>query len=163
MPSTKRLRCMFAVKDELHDYAEAIGARMLEHLGARPRSVQDLGMVDSSVLHRTGYMQAELIRIRPGSRIAVHRHPQVDSIDLLVAGNVAAFMIGAHQVPRFIHGIGLRIAESAPHGGEAGPQGLVVLSCQRWAQPPSHITLAWRGSPLNDVHERLLDALEVTA
>lgn len=155
-----KLRCLFAVKDVLHDYAEAVHTHLLDHLAARPLAVQELGAVQCAVLHRTQWMQAELIQIQPGKRILPHAHPGVDSIDLLVSGNVSGFRIGEYHVKRFIPALGLRIGQSVTHGGEIGPEGVAFLSCQRWSQPPSHITLAWRGRPINDAHERLLDELE---
>lgn len=161
--SSKRLRCLFAVADELHDYAEAVNARMIEHLASRPLALQDLGSLDCAVLHRAGALQAELIQIHPDRRIPVHSHPGVDSIDLLVSGNVISFQIWQERLFKFIPKIGLRIAQGAPHGGVAGPEGVAFLSCQRWVRPPSHITLAWRGRPINDAHEQLLEELAVLA
>lgn len=154
------MRCLFKVEDDLHDYAEAVQARMSEHLAAKPLSLQSCGGFDCAVVHRMGNLQVELVHISPGEVVPMHRHPGVDSIDLLVEGNVSRFQIGDHSVSRFVRGMGLRIAQDAMHGGTAGMEGVLFLSCQRWAMQPSHISLVWRGDPCSVEHmSQLLEAV----
>lgn len=140
------------MRDDLHDYADSIHARIEEVLGLEPIATIYLGTFDSIVLHRAGRFQAELVTIAPGTRIATHAHPTTDSIDLLVEGNVARFHLGPHQVSRFVKGIGLRIPANEPHGGTASGAGVCFLSCQRWRDAPSHVALDWAGPAASDVH-----------
>lgn len=154
------MRCFNAVQDDLHDYTAEIQARSIEVLASRPIAVRDFGNVDAVVLHRTGLMQTELIQIQPHAVIPTHSHPGVDSIDLLVSGNLERFEVAGQRVGRLLHGIGIRIAASAAHGGKATGAGVLYLSCQRWDRLPSHIGLAWRGAPSCEEHRNLLKMAE---
>lgn len=151
-----RLRCLGAVQDDLHDYAEAINARLGEYLEANPIAIADFGNFEGIVLHRIGRLQAELITLLPGATLPSHVHPFVDSVDLLVDGNVCAFRIGNHNINRFVKGVGLRIPAWAPHGGTASQAGVAFVSCQRWGTTPSHIGLNWLGAPAADAHREAL-------
>lgn len=156
------MRCLFAVKDDLHDYAAAVLARMQEHLARRPLAVQTFAGFDCAVLHRVGNMQAELVQGKPGEVIHMHTHPGVDSIELYVAGHFT-LKVGERLIPRPIKGAGVRIAQDAPHCGKVGEEGVAFLSCQRWATPPSFIAMSWRGRALSDEHARMIDHLEAVA
>lgn len=163
-----KLRCLFGVKDDLHDYAEAVRGRLAEHVAGPHLSALASENWDCAVVHRTGALQAELIHIRPNERIPPHLHPDVDSVDLLVSGDIDLVIAGkriaegygSERREAFLKRAGIRIAANAPHGGTTGPQGVVFVSCQRWAIPPSHIALAWAGAPCTPGHARMLDALK---
>lgn len=157
------MHCLNAIRDDLHDYAEAIQRRMVETLGVRPVDAMTVASFECAVLHRAGLFQTELVRIKPFVCVPMHSHPGVDSVDLLVAGNVWQFRIGTHTLKRFVKGMGLRIASTVPHGGVASEAGVMFLSCQRWAVAPSFIAREWQGEPVNDTHARMIDALEAVA
>lgn len=118
------------------------------------------------VLHREGRHQAELILFPPGCSIEPHRHPKVDSLDVVIAGS---FQVGHGGAPGGAdNGAGgagmaritaakrpsgvskwfgrtLAIESHRVHFGNAGPFGACVLSVQEWAEgvPPSHIRDDW--------------------
>jgi hypothetical protein len=164
---TTRLRCLFGVKDDLHDYAEAIHARLAEF--AQHDSLADLDSAQWAcrVVNRTGNLQAELIRINPCEVIPQHIHPHVDSVDLIIAGDIDLVISGKRiaegyskdRRSSFLKRAGLRIAANAPHGGSTGPDGVLFISCQKWDVPPSHIALAWAGPSCTAEHARMLETL----
>lgn len=163
-----RLKCLFGVQDDLHDYAEAVRARLDEHLKAAPLSSLANEQWDCAVVHRAGQMQAEVIRIGPNERIPPHLHPHVDSIDLLVTGDIDLVISGkrvaegysSERRAAFLKRAGLRIAANAPHGGATLGEGVLYISCQRWAIPQSHIALAWAGAPCSESHARMLTTFD---
>lgn len=157
------MHCLFGIKDELHDYAAAIHAYLLEYVRFAPLESKNFGGFDAGIIGRSGRLQAELITIRPCVAVPMHCHPGVESIDMLVAGNVMGFQIGEKRIARFVKGIGLRIAADAMHGGVAGAKGVVFLSCQRWNREPDFIARSWVGDPVSDEHERLLEHLKAVA
>lgn len=139
-----KLRCLGAVHDDLHDYAESIFFRMDDVLRyGHEISFADFDLFEGTVLHRDGQFQAELIFVPPGVALPSHRHPLTDSVDLLVGGNVDEFRIGRHRIRGFVPDIGLRIPSEAAHGGRAAASGVSFLSCQRWRGEPSHIGNDW--------------------
>lgn len=114
------------------------------------------------VLHREGRHQAELLLFPPGCAIEPHRHPRVESIDVVVAGSfevhhghpaadggVARITPIARRsgVSRWF-GRTLAIASHRVHSGSAGPLGACVLSVQQWADgtPPTHIRDDWQAA-----------------
>lgn len=153
------MHCYGAIRDDLHDYAAEVKARMFEHLASNPLAVRSFGTFDCCVLHRRDRLQTEIVMIDPGAVIPRHTHPNVDSIDLLVRGNVSAFEIDGTTLTRFVRGMGLRIPAGAPHGGTALAEGIGVwfLSCQRWRVPQKHIALDWAGAPVTSAHGKLLE------
>jgi quercetin dioxygenase-like cupin family protein len=157
------MRCLNAIKDDLHDYAEVVQRCATELVPSLPSNAVDFGAVRCHILHKSGSLQTELIRILPDSIIPPHNHPQADSMDLLLDGNVREFTIGDMRVTRFIKGIGLRIPRLVVHGGVSGTYGMLFLSCQKWSCPPSHIALSWVGAPISRTHERLLEVLDKQA
>jgi quercetin dioxygenase-like cupin family protein len=154
-----KFRCLNGVQDELHDYAEAINARLAEHLEANPVAIADFGNFEGIVLHRAGQLQAELITILPSAKLPNHVHPHVDSVELLVEGNIR-FNVDRLHITRLIKNAGLRIPAKVPHGGTADPSGVAFVSCQRWAVEPSHVGLDWLGVPATLAHAQMLDALQ---
>lgn len=153
------MRCYGAVHDDLHDYAAEVLERMTEHLQAKPVAVRSFGSFDCTVVHRQGNLQTELVMIDPGTVIPLHAHPNADSVDLLVRGNVSSFEVSGQKLARFVLGMGLRIPAGEPHGGSAQADdiGVWFLSCQRWRIPPNHIALDWEGAPVTYAHERVLE------
>jgi hypothetical protein len=122
-------------------------------------------------VHRLGELQAELIRIEGDQAIPMHTHPGVDSIDLIIAGDIDLIVGGrciaeGHSRERraaLLKSFGIRIAQDAPHAGRTSIDGILYVSCQRWRTTPSHIPLSWVGAPCTDAHQRLLDAFAKVA
>jgi hypothetical protein len=123
--------------------------------------------VDCAVVHRLGNLQAEVIRIDAATFIPSHVHPGVDSIDLLVAGDIDLVVSGKRiaegyskgRREAFLKRAGIRIAQDAPHGGSSGEEPVVFVSVQRWAMAPTHIGYSWKGTASSPTHERILDEL----
>lgn len=140
---------------------------MAEFLALHPISSLASDNFECAVVHRMGALQAELIHIHPNQTIPLHAHPSVDSVDLIVSGDIDLVISGKRiaegyakdRRTSFLRRAGLRIAANAPHGGSTGHDGVVFVSCQRWAIPPAHIALAWGGPPCTDAHARMLDSL----
>lgn len=157
------MHCYGAIRDDLHDYAAEVLARMDTYVMAQPIDQADFGRFDTMVVHRAGRLQVELVRIKSNVLIPPHRHPGVDSIDLLVGGNVVGFDIDEQHFDRFVKGMGLRIPASARHGGATGRFGVIFLSCQRWDREPDFIAKRWVGDPVNQHHERMLEHFKAVA
>lgn len=154
--------CHFGVKDDLHDYAESIVARVEDVAQNVPLQTTDFGSMKSAVVHRLGSFQVELLTIGPREHLPLHTHPGVDSIDYLLNGSLMLLLSGQRfaYAARKGKSYGMRIAEDAPHGGHTGRHGLTFVSIQRWNRKPlPSIALNWRGLLYNDVQRRLIDEL----
>jgi quercetin dioxygenase-like cupin family protein len=105
------------------------------------------GGVTELVLFRDGCWQVSMITMVAGTAIARHRHPRVETVDLLVAGGGRAEVEGrVFGVPRGRFGAGLmRVPQGAWHEGHAGPDGVAYLSFQRWADgAPGFLLEDWQ-------------------
>lgn len=156
------MRCVHLIRDDLHDYAEAMLTCMENLLSLRPVTSMAFGDFETEVVNRRGNLQTELVRIDPGVKVPLHCHPGVDSIDLLVDGSVS-LVVGETRIPRPLKGIGIRIAQDALHGGVVGPEGVMFLSCQRWDRLPDFIARSWSGATVSEAHERMLEHLKAVA
>lgn len=153
------MRCLFGVKDDLHAYAERVVAMPL----SAPILGRDYGPVHSSLLHRDGKFQTELVTVRPGVVLPEHRHPGVDSIECPLEGFIRFRINGEdpyagvsdERLARFAIGKLVRIAEDAWHSGRAGPEGVKFLSMQRWTGEQSLIGERWVGATVSKEHASL--------
>lgn len=84
-----------------------------------------------SVLYRDGQFQVELFNVRPNSTIPAHIHPNVDSFEVYVSGDIV-FMRDGELVEQHVVGGSTRILPSCWHGGEFGERGGCFLSVQKW-------------------------------
>lgn len=154
--------CYFGVKDDLHDYAESIVARVEDVAKNVPIQTTAFGRMKSAVVHRLGSFQVELLTLEPKEHLPLHTHPGVDSIDYLLNGSLMLMLSGQRfaYAARKGQGYGMRIAQDAPHGGYSGRHGLTFVSIQRWNRNPlPSIALNWSGSLYNDIQRRLIDDL----
>lgn len=150
-----RLRCLHAIKDDLHDYAEACAQFAAEW---SPITARQFGPVDCGVLHRVDNFQTELIVMPPNTLVPSHHHPGVDSVDILLAGSFEELQVGSFKLTaRWSKiGFGVRIPALEEHAAIISSSGVKFLSCQRWTSAPSHIGLAWRGRAMTPEHQALV-------
>src|SRR5580765_2203584 len=120
-----------------------------------------------TVLFRHEQFQVQLFLNDPNSEIADHTHPNVDSYEVYVAGDVYFRQNGqalltpeiiATVTPERLLGTKLRILPNDVHGASVGPSGGSFLSIQHWLHgvTPSSVHLDWDGPPLDDAHRDML-------
>ena len=85
----KKLHCLFGIKDDLHEFAEAaINTLPLCAMNAPLTWCQDFGSVQAGILHRDDNFQIELIVVQPNVWIPEHVHPGTDTIEYPISGHV---------------------------------------------------------------------------
>ncbi|HEY8554245.1 MAG TPA: hypothetical protein VIL43_06880 [Burkholderiales bacterium] len=121
------------------------------------------GRVEGITLFRRGQFQVELFNNPPdphGSGFPEHRHPNVDSIEFFLAGEID-FTIRGKALPRdVVYGVAedgaarlcgtvRRVRPTDYHGATVGTKGGVFMSIQQWLNgvPPSSVVLDWIGPP----------------
>ena len=157
-------RCLYGIKDDLHEYAEGVLARLPALLTAPCASPDDFGPVVSVVLERRGQFQTELVRMAAGLEVPPHRHPGVDTIECTLEGTIRFWLAGKdpfervsdERLMRFARGKMMRIQADTWHHAKSGPEGCRLISMQRWAP---HLTLGalgerWEGKTVSSAHER---------
>jgi len=99
------------------------------------------------VLFRQGSYQVELFNVKPNSIIPMHIHPNVDSYEVYVGGDVAFFCENEWHEPREI-GRTIRVLPSAWHEAKFGERGGCFLSIQKWMNEtePKFIGNDWDGA-----------------
>lgn len=110
------------------------------------------GVVQGVCLYRNGPWQVELFSVQPNGAFPPHRHPNVDSIEVHLSGDLRLTVRGK---------LAKRITRIRPrdwHGGTSGPGG-TFLSVQRWLNDvaPTSVGLDWEGPPHVDVSEGVGD------
>lgn len=160
-------------KDDLEQFADWFLAQpvlmwMAPHLG-----IYDYGAIRSVVLHRTPPFQVELFLAMGAAKFPVeHRHPEVDTIEMHVSGEVLLTVNGSRvrpdEIARGINADGtsrqafdsVRIRPTDFHGAQFDPaiQGSCFLSIQKWLHgvAPTSVGLNWEGLPSSLTHARLL-------
>jgi quercetin dioxygenase-like cupin family protein len=83
------------------------------------------------VLYRQGQFQVELFNVKPNSVIIPHIHPNVDSYEVFVGGDIIFSCDGVEYAQTTL-GDRIRVKPSSWHGGHFGPSGGVFLSIQHW-------------------------------
>lgn len=161
----ERLRCLFGVDDELHQFAERfLQSASLFSMVAAGKDMLELGDASVCKLHTDGQFQVELVTVQGGYYIPPHIHPSMDSIEVNLSGAVR-FVINGDDVfqsmtdARLLQRTrmrGLRINRNDVHKGQVLPCGAAFLSFQKWHKSPSSVGLDYDGTPLNDVHKLLL-------
>lgn len=161
--NTRRLKCLYGVKDDLHDFTErAINTLTLADMNAPCGWAADYGAVQCGILHRDRQFQIEMVIVRPGVVIPPHTHPGTDSIEYAISGGLRLHIGGEKPFDHldddrflsFIEGKGVRIASDAAHGGVAHPLlGAVFLSFQRWTGSQGHIGDNYVGAGVSSRHD----------
>jgi hypothetical protein len=93
--------------------------------------------VIGTIIHRDCAYQAELFSFAATSRggsFAEHRHPDVDSVELYLSGDIEFNVVrrGRSEIYRGRRNSPLWINAEDFHGGRIGPAGAAFVSLQRW-------------------------------
>lgn len=83
------------------------------------------------VLYRQGQYQVELFTVEPNSEIVPHIHPNVDSFEVFVSGDIQ-FMRDGVVFDQTTLGDQIRVKPHSWHGGLFGKRGGCFLSVQKW-------------------------------
>jgi mannose-6-phosphate isomerase-like protein (cupin superfamily) len=83
------------------------------------------------VLFRHNEFQVELFAVKPNSEIKPHIHPNVDSFEVFISGDIN-FMCNDEWFEQNIIGSTIRVKPNSFHGGLFGEKGGCFLSIQRW-------------------------------
>lgn len=114
--------------------------------------VQFVGKHSMTTLFRQGQYQVQLCTCPPNSVISNHRHPNIDSFELYLGGDLIIIK-NDERFPPVLNGPPLRLLPTDWHGGEAGPNGGSFLSIQYWIdKEPSSVHLNWEGEPIDEKH-----------
>lgn len=89
------------------------------------------GMLSGVVLFRQGQYQVQLFNVQPNCVIEPHIHPNVDSFEVFVGGDID-FMCDDVWYTQTLLGDRIRVTPSSWHGGKFGPRGGCFLSIQKW-------------------------------
>jgi hypothetical protein len=111
--------------------------------------------VMGSTLYRDGAFQVQLFSVKPNTDIADHMHPNVDSFEVYLGGEIefrhrgeytatAAQISESDEACRLLWNP-LRVKPEDSHGGRFGAMGGLFLSVQHWINgvPPSSVHLDW--------------------
>ena len=158
-----KLRCLYGVADDLHDFAEhALNTLPLGGLNATADLGAHYGPVHAAVLHREGAYQIELVVFQPGYEIPAHTHLGTDSIEYSLFGGVKFALDGVPlfdhlddaRFMHFVRGKGLRIANDTLHSGRAlDGLGAMFLSFQRWTTPMTPLGDNYQGASMSFKHK----------
>ena len=117
------------------------------------------GKVIETILYRHGQFQVQMCIVEPHSELPDHIHPEVDSYELYISGDIIFRRNGEAWCPQNPGNDALRILPTADHGGTFGDRGGVFLSIQYWQNgvKPDFISRNWAFSDPNE-SERNKDA-----
>lgn len=107
--------------------------------------IYDDGRVIEAILYRSGQFQVQMCTVAGSSELPDHIHPDVDSFEVYVAGDIT-FRCRGNFTPQNSGDDILRIKPDAPHGGSFGDRGGIFLSVQHWLHdvPPDFISRNWQ-------------------
>jgi len=99
------------------------------------------------VLYRQEPYQVELFNVKPNSEIVAHVHPNVDSFEVFVNGDIEFLCDGVWYRQEQL-GASIRVLPSSWHGGKFGPRGGCFISIQKWLNgvEPKFVGDDWTGS-----------------
>lgn len=107
-----------------------------------------------AVLYRSGPYQVELFTIKPNTVGVAHVHPNVDSYELYVSGDIDFTIDGKLYscTDQIVKPVPVRIYPHYWHEGVTSATGGSFLSIQKWLNgvPPSSVTLDWADNVGND-------------
>jgi quercetin dioxygenase-like cupin family protein len=83
------------------------------------------------VLYRQSPYQVELFNVKPNSVIPLHTHPDVDSFEVFVGGDIEFICDGIVKKQNLLGG-SIRVLPSSWHGGTFGERGGCFISIQKW-------------------------------
>ena len=106
------------------------------------------------VLYRQPPYQVELFIVQPNSEIVPHLHPNVDSFEVFVSGDIN-FMCDGVWFDHNIIGNQIRVNPTSWHGGLFGQRGGCFLSVQKWLNgvEPSFVGNDWQDRDNNAAYK----------
>lgn len=98
------------------------------------------------IVYRGKQTQVELVLIAPNTTVPPHAHPNVDSYEAYIGGDVTFYLEGQemrHQSRVFREYV--RVLPGQVHGAKIGPRGGSFLSIQHWlnGKTPTAVGLDW--------------------
>lgn len=98
------------------------------------------------VLYRQKPYQVELFNVKPNSEIPAHIHPNVDSFEVFLGGDVE-FICDNIVYKQNVIGVSTRVRPSSWHSGKFGKRGGSFLSIQKWLNDvePKFVGDDWAG------------------
>lgn len=110
------------------------------------------GELSGVVLYRHNNYQVQLFIVQPNSTIEAHIHPNVDSYEVFVGGDIN-FMCDDTWYDQNVVGMHIRVKPSSWHGGKFGEKGGCFLSVQKWLNgvPPTSVGDDWHDKQNNVV------------
>jgi hypothetical protein len=153
-----------ACSDVLRDYVLALVQAPIGRIDPRHVAIRDVGPIATITLHRAPPFQAELVLVKPGGQgFPEHRHPNVDSVEIVLSGDIRFTRNGAPEPlcdgwPALVAEgrLGLiGIPHTDWHGAAVGPDGAAFISCQHWLNgvEPTTVGADWDGDALGPRHE----------
>lgn len=108
------------------------------------------GNLSGVVLYRDNEYQVQLFIVKPNSVIEPHIHPNVDSFEVYVSGDIR-FMCDDIWYDEPKSGQVIRVKPNSYHGGEFGERGGCFLSVQKWLNgvPPTSVGDDWHDNQGN--------------
>jgi mannose-6-phosphate isomerase-like protein (cupin superfamily) len=97
------------------------------------------------VLYRQGPFQVELFNVKPNSEIVPHLHPNVDSFEVFLTGDIHFMCNGEWSYEQKLGESITRVKPDSWHGGLFGERGGSFLSVQHWLNgvPPTFVGNDW--------------------
>ena len=149
----------------LKDFAYAFReeAKVYGYLPSGINAVHNIGIVTVIVLYRNGPFQVEMFAIPSNFIIPEHTHPNVESYELHIGGDIAFSHDGRWvDKDKFIPVPGsdnyrnslIYVKTSDLHGSVIGPRGGVFMSIQKWLNgtEPSCVALDYDGIVVGTDH-----------
>lgn len=138
-------------------------------LGAVPfaGAVSKIEDVTAILLYRQDQFQVQMFAVPEGTIIPEHAHPNVDSFEVYVGGNIQLSLDGRHVYPPAIlfekqgplklasrRGERVRVRPNQIHGATIGAGGAVFLSIQHWLNgiKPHCVAADYNGVAMGEHH-----------
>jgi len=96
-------------------------------------------------LFRQDPYQVEMFTVEPNSEIVPHIHPNVDSYEVYVSGDIV-FTRDGEEFKQTVYGDTIRVRPNSWHGGKFGERGGCFLSVQKWLNgvKPTFVGNDWK-------------------
>lgn len=108
------------------------------------------GVIYGVVLYRQEPYQVQLFIMPPNSSIEDHMHPNVDSYEVFVGGDIE-FRCDGEKFTQSVLGSSIRVKPDSWHGGIFGERGGCFLSIQKWLNgvQPTSVGHDWKDAQEN--------------
>lgn len=115
-------------------------------------SINHNGVISGTVLYRQPPYQVQLFIVPPNSEIKSHIHPDVDSYEVYMTGDIK-FWSDDVLYETTNPGMFIRVHPQSPHGGDFGEKGGCFLSVQKWLNgvEPTSVGNNWDDKDSNRV------------